>query len=145
MSLHVITANRLRDGVSVWFAGAQGWAEHVDAATAYDDAALSGALAAAQPADVAAHVVDVRAVEVTQEAGKLVPVAHREQIRARGPSVRTDLPAGPWRDDAILPPLPSVSSTSPHAGIYHYDEYDRDFLRQRAHEFGEQVAPPPRG
>ena len=141
MSLHVITANRLRDGVSVWFAGAPGWAEHVDAATAYDDAALPGALAAAQPEDVAAHVVDVRAVEVTQEAGKLVPAAHREQIRARGPSVREDLPAGPWRDgEGTLPPLPSASSTSPHAGIYHYDEYDRDFLRQRAHEFGEQVA-----
>ncbi|HUM07609.1 MAG TPA: DUF2849 domain-containing protein [Acidocella sp.] len=140
MSLHVITANRLRDGVSVWFAGGQGWAEHVDAATAYDDAALEAALGAAQPEDVAAHVVDVRAVEVTEEAGKLAPVAHREQIRARGPSVRADLPAGPWRDDAALPELPSVRSTSPYAGIYKYDEYDRDFLRQRAAEFGEQVA-----
>ncbi len=141
MSLHVITANRLHDGVSVWFAGAQGWAEHVDAAATYDDAALETALAAAQPADVAAHVVDVRAVPVTREGAHLVPVAHREQIRARGPSVRTDLPAGPWRDGAApLPPLPSASSTSPHAGIYRYDEYDRDFLRQRAREFGDQVA-----
>ncbi|MDE1907573.1 MAG: nitrite reductase, partial [Rhodospirillales bacterium] len=85
-------------------------------------------------------VVDIRAVEVTREGGGLFPVAHREQIRARGPSVRADLPAGVWRDgNEPLPPLPSASSSSPFAGIYRYDEYDRDFLRQRAAIFGEQV------
>ncbi|WP_373318323.1 nitrite/sulfite reductase [Acidocella aminolytica] len=36
--------------------------------------------------------------------------------------------------------MPSESSTSPFAGIYRYDDYDRDFLRQRAKEFGAQVA-----
>ncbi|MDE2239558.1 MAG: nitrite reductase [Rhodospirillales bacterium] len=86
------------------------------------------------------HVVDIRPVEVTRDGGKLFPVAHREQIRAVGPSVRADLPAGVWRDGGEkLPPLPSASSTSPFAGIYRYDEYDRDFLRQRAREFGAQV------
>ncbi len=141
MSLQVITGNRVVDGVSVWFAGTKGWAEHVDQAAAYDEAALAAALAEANPADAELHVVDIRAVEVTREGGKLVPVAHREQIRARGPSVREDLPAGVWRDGAEpLPPLPSASSSSPFAGIYHYDEYDRDYLRQRAKEFGEQVA-----
>ncbi len=139
MSLHVITANRLHDGVSVWFAET-GWAEHVGAATAFEDAALDAALRAAKPADVEAHVVDVRTVEVTREAGGLTPVAHREQIRASGPSVRADLPAGPWRNDAPLPPLPSASSTSPFAGIYRYDEYDRQFLRDRAAQFADQVA-----
>ncbi|GBQ41996.1 nitrite/sulfite reductase [Acidocella aminolytica 101 = DSM 11237] len=95
----------------------------------------------AKPADAELHVVDIRAVDVTQEDGKLFPVAHREQIRARGPSVRADLPAGVWHDGAkALPPLPSESSTSPFAGIYRYDDYDRDFLRQRAKEFGAQVA-----
>ncbi|HTQ71318.1 MAG TPA: DUF2849 domain-containing protein [Acidocella sp.] len=141
MSLQVITGNRVADGVSVWFAGTKGWAEHVDQASAYDEAGLEAALAEAKPADAELHVVDIRAVEVTREAGKIFPVAHREQIRARGPSVREDLPAGVWRDGAeALPPLPSASSTSPFAGIYHYDEYDRDFLRQRATEFGAQVA-----
>ncbi|MDE2391002.1 MAG: DUF2849 domain-containing protein, partial [Rhodospirillales bacterium] len=140
MTLQVITGNRLRDGISVWFAGSGGWAEHVDQAVAYDEAGLAAALALANPADAELHVVDIRAVEVTREDGKLFPVAHREQIRARGPSVRADLPAGVWRDGmAPLPPLPSASSSSPFAGIYRYDEYDRDFLRQRAAVFGEQV------
>ncbi|MDE1895982.1 MAG: nitrite/sulfite reductase [Rhodospirillales bacterium] len=35
--------------------------------------------------------------------------------------------------------MPSANSSSPFAGIYRYDEYDRDFLRQRAAIFGEQV------
>src|SRR6516165_1928746 len=140
MSLHVITANRLRDGISVWYAGAGNWAEHVTEAAAYDDAALDGALAEAQPADVALHVVDVRAVPAERGVGGLTPTEYREKIRATGPSVRADLPAGTWRNGAALPPLPSASSTSPYAGIYRYDEYDRDFLRQRAREFGEKVA-----
>jgi sulfite reductase (NADPH) hemoprotein beta-component len=140
MSLHVITANRLHDGISVWFAGAGKWAERVSEAAAYDDDVLENALKAAQPADVALHVVDVRAVPVTRGPQGLVLVEYREHIRAVGPSVREDLPAGVWRDDAVLPPLPSLSSASPYAGIYRYDNYDRDFLRQRAKEFGGQVA-----
>lgn len=140
MALHVITGNRLADGISVWFAGPNGWAEQVNLAAAYDEAELEAALAHANPADAELHVVEIRAVEVTSEDGALFPVAHREQIRARGPSVRADLPAGVWRDgSAPLPPLPSASSSSPFAGIYRYDEYDREFLRQRAAMFGEQV------
>ena len=140
MSLQVITGNRLADGISVWFAGADGWAEHVDHAVAYDEVGLEAALAEANPVDAELHVVDIRPIEVTEQGGKLFPAAHREQIRARGPSVRADLPAGVWRDsNEPLPPLPSVSSTSPFAGIYHYDEYDRDFLRQRAREFAVMV------
>jgi sulfite reductase (NADPH) hemoprotein beta-component len=130
----------LHDGVSVWFAGAGNWAERVGEAAAYDDDVLEHALKTAQPADVAAHVVDVRAVPVTREGQNFALVEYREQIRATGPSVRADLPAGVWRDDAKLPPLPSESSSSPYAGIYRYDDYDRDFLRQRAKEFGIQVA-----
>ena len=140
MTLHVITGNRLHDGVSVWFAGAGNWAERFGAAAAYDEDVLENALRSAQPEDAALHVVDIRAVPVTREAQGLVLDEYREQIRAVGPSVRADLPAGVWRDDAVLPPLPSASSTSPHAGIYRYDNYDRDFLRQRAKEFGVQVA-----
>ena len=82
MSLHVITANRLHDGISVWFAGAGKWAERVSEAAAYDDDVLDSALAAAQPADVALHVVDVRAVPVTREGDGFALVEYREQIRA---------------------------------------------------------------
>ncbi|WP_026440335.1 DUF2849 domain-containing protein [Acidocella facilis] len=140
MALQVITGNRLADGVSVWFAGAEGWAEHVEQACAYAAPEIEAALAQAMPPDAELQVVEIRAVEVVRENGTLMPVAHREQIRARGPSVRADLPAGVWRDPAApLPPLPTAHSSSPFAGIYRYDEYDRDFLRQRAREFGAMV------
>ncbi|WP_297490193.1 DUF2849 domain-containing protein [Acidocella sp.] len=140
MSLHVITANRLRDGVSVWFAGANNWAERVGEAASYEDDALEAALQDAQPADAAQHVVDVRAVPAARGVNGLYPTEYREKIRAEGPSVRADLPAGIWRDGAALPPLPVSGDRSPHAGIYRYDDYDRDFLRQRAREFGDKVA-----
>lgn len=144
MSLHVITAQRLRDGISVWYAGAGNWAERVQNAAGYEDSALEGALAEAQPADAALHVVDIRAVPAERGANGLAPTEYREIIRAVGPSVREDLPAGTWHN-APLPPLPSASSSSPYAGIYRYDNYDRDFLRQRAKEFAEQTARRRRG
>jgi len=133
MSLQVMTANRLRDGVSVWFAGEQGWVEQAGQARAYDDAQVAEVLAKA----ASAAVVDVRAVPAETENGLTVPAERREKIRATGPSVRADLPAGTWREGAAPPP--PVRAESPFAGIYKYDEYDRDFLRQRAGEFGDQV------
>ena len=87
MALQVITGNRLADGVSVWFAGAEGWAEHVEQASAYAAPEIEAALAQAMPPDAELEVVDIRPVEVVRENGALMPVAHREQIRARGPSV----------------------------------------------------------
>lgn len=140
MAFHVITGNRLADGVSVWFATA-GWSLKVGDASVYEEAELEPALGRVTAGNAALEAVDIRAIEVTIENGDIFPVAYREQIRARGPSVRADLPAGAWRDGSeVLPPLPSVASVSPFAGIYRYDEYDRDFLRQRAREFGDQVA-----
>lgn len=140
MALHVITGNRLVDGVSVWFAGTAGWTTQINHACHYDDTALETAMGQVSGADTALHVVDIHSIEVTLKDSQIFPVAYREQIRAHGPSVRADLPAGPWRDGSEeLPALPSVSSTSPFAGIYRYDEYDRNFLRQRAAEFGTQV------
>ncbi len=139
MSSSIISANRLRDGVTVWWTQDGQWAEHVAAAAVLDAAALAPALQAAQQPQT---VVDIHEVEVTQgPGGAPVPTAQREQIRATGPSVRPDLPAGTWgATGAILPPLPSATSTSPFAGIYRYDDYDRQFLRDRAAQFGEQVA-----
>ncbi len=140
MQFWTITGNRLSDGVSVWYAGERGWSAQLDEAALFDEPGSRAALAAL-PADTELEVVEINAVAVTRQAdGMIMPVAHREQIRARGPSVRTDLPAGPWRDAAApLPPLPSSRSCSPFAGIYRYDEYDREFLRQRAREFATQV------
>ncbi len=141
MGLQVITANRLRDGVTIWFAGAAGWGERFADAAVYDDAALEAALAASAPGDEARALLDLRAIPVTEGPDGLKPAQYREEIRARGPSVRADLPAGRWRESGTaLPPLPSADHEAPAAGIYRYDEYDRAFLRQRAAEFGDQVA-----
>lgn len=140
MALHVITGNRLGDGVSVWFAGDAGWTPRINEAALYEDAVLTSALAQASGGDASLHAVDIHSAEVERNNAEIFPVSHREQIRARGPSVRADLPAGTWRDKTIaLPYLPSEASSSPFAGIYRYDEYDRNFLRQRASEFALQV------
>ena len=139
MSLSIISANRLRDGMTVWMKSDGQWAEQVSAAAVFDAATLAPALQAAQQPQT---VVDIHEVEATQDAaGAPLPVAWREQIRATGPSVRPDLPVSTWgATGAILPPLPSATSTSPYAGIYRYDDYDRQFLRDRAAQFGAQVA-----
>jgi sulfite reductase (NADPH) hemoprotein beta-component len=140
----MITANRLSDGVAVWFASSGEWVERVGDAAVFDGPGLAPGLQAAQVEGHQQVVVDVHEVPVTLGAdGAPQPVPHREQIRAYGPSVRQDLGAGHWRLDTperTLPPLPSDGSTSPFAGIYRYDEYDRQFLRDRAAQFGQQVA-----
>ncbi len=104
MSSSIISANRLRDGVTVWWTQDGQWAEHLATAAVLDAAALAPALEAAQQPQT---VVDIHEVEVTQEPGGApVPTAQREQIRATGPSVCPDLPAGTWgATGAILPPL----------------------------------------
>jgi sulfite reductase (NADPH) hemoprotein beta-component len=135
MSLSVITANRLRDGLSVWLTPEGQWAEAVAQAAVFEDA--GPALAGAEQLSV----VEVRAVAAEQDAAGVTLVEKREQIRATGPSVRADLPVGDWRvADEVLPPLPSASSQAPFAGIYRYDDFDRQFLRDRAAQFGGQVA-----
>ena len=140
MPLSIISANRLRDGATVWRTASGEWAEQVQAAGPLDADALAIGLqeAALQPQ----VVVDVHEVPVTLEAdGTPLPATQREAIRAEGPSVRPDLPVSTWgATGAALPPLPSATSTSPFAGIYRYDDYDRQFLRDRAATFGAQAA-----
>ncbi|HQT46797.1 MAG: nitrite reductase [Acidocella sp. 20-63-7] len=138
MSLNLITANRLRDGATVWLTPGGDWVERVEAAALFEDAALPQGLQEAQRN----IVVDLHEVPALRgRDGVPEPVSQREQIRAQGPSVRADLAVGAWRDQGgVLPPLPSERSNSPYAGIYRYDDYDRQFLRDRAAQFGDQVA-----
>ncbi len=140
MSLSIISANRLRDGRTVWRTAAGGWSEQAQAAGPLDAEALALGLQAA--ALEPQSVVDVHEAAITlAPGGTPVLTAQREQIRATGPSVRPDLPVSTWgATGAALPPLPSETSTSPFAGIYRYDDYDRQFLRDRAAQFADQVA-----
>jgi hypothetical protein len=89
--MKVLTANRLSDGIAVWYADG-GWAEtvgHADLAhdkTAEERLEAIGAAAAANN-----EVVDVNLIDVTVADGLVEPVRLREKIRAAGPTIRTDL------------------------------------------------------
>lgn len=91
MSLHAITASRLRDGEVVWYAGDGAWAERLAEAASYAAPALDAALAEAKRSLDSQTVVDVYAIEVAPGAEGPVPVRLRERLRAAGPSVRLDL------------------------------------------------------
>ena len=86
---HVVTANRLIDGIVVFQDEAGGWSEDFARAAVHDDAAA--ALARAGEDVAASLVVDPYAVEVELRNGHYAPRALREAIRATGPTVRRDL------------------------------------------------------
>ncbi len=83
----VITANRLRDGVIVYYVndGAGAWVEDISAATPFDETSLAGALEKAKASEQACQVVGIYPTEV---AARNKPLSARERIRAAGPSVK---------------------------------------------------------
>ncbi|MBV1705276.1 MAG: DUF2849 domain-containing protein [Hyphomicrobiales bacterium] len=92
----IISANRLADGVVVFFAqgGADGfvWRERIEDAAVFDAAPDADAALASAKADEAADVVvDPYLFAVERRGGAPRPVALREAIRALGPTVRLDL------------------------------------------------------
>ena len=141
MSQSVITANRLTDGVVVWLDHTDQWRDGLEAALVLDDEALPSSVERLQERD-SNFVVDIRGIAVNVSDNTPIPQARREQLRSAGPSIRPDLagtpPSARWAV-APLPEPPSTTSTSPFAGIYRYDEYDRGFLRDRAEQFRGQV------
>jgi len=141
MGLSVITASRLRDGGAVWLGADGQWLEDAAGAARLEPDAFAEAITRASVDQTGNLVTDLHEVKLVELGGVLEAEEPRERIRMNGPSVRLDLreiarPA-PGRE---LPPLPSALSLSEFAGIYRYDEYDRQFLRDRAARFGEQTA-----
>ncbi len=143
MGLQIVTGNRLRDGQAVWLAGDGGWSERIGAARLFGDAEIDAGLALVSTPAVALEVVDLQAAPAVEVAGEAVPASHRERIRSLGPSVRTDLGKQAGLDDSVREgasePPPSFPQP-PFAGIYQYDQLDRQFLRERAEAFRHQVA-----
>lgn len=89
--MKVLTANRLSDGIAVWYGGGA-WVETVGKAEVATDKAGDDRLEAIGAAAYANdEVVDVNLIDVTVVDGVVEPVRLREKIRAAGPSVRTDL------------------------------------------------------
>ena len=84
----VVTASRLADGVVVFLAPAGAWTDRLDhAAVMSDQAETAAGLEAGRTAEAASLVVDVYAVDVTVQAGAVIPTKLREAIRARGPTI----------------------------------------------------------
>lgn len=138
MKTKIFTASRLDDGAPVWLNSSRDWStryhdpllfevEDCDDQAVLDASSLLG-------------LTDVRMIEVNRETR--IPTANREKMRISGPSVRRDLrPSALTGRRLSRPtlPLPSESSRSPFAGIFRYDEYDRQFLRDRANKFRGQI------
>ena len=92
MTLKVLTANRLSDGIAVWLGADGDWHEKMEEAfVARHEAALTGLEDAERVAAFDNQVVDVALVDVEERDGRLHPLRLRERIRAAGPTVRVDL------------------------------------------------------
>lgn len=89
--MKILTANRLADGIAVWYADG-GWAETVvHADLAHDKAAEDRLEAIGAKAYAANEVVDVNLIDADVVNGVVEPVRLREKIRAAGPTIRDDL------------------------------------------------------
>jgi len=87
MSLEIVTANRLKDGRTVYLGDGR-WSESLeDAQVAGSAAAAQALLAAAERSAAANEVVAPYLIEVIEESGRLTPARWRERIRAQGPTV----------------------------------------------------------
>ena len=92
MSSQVITANRLQDGVVVYLDRAGGWSEWIDEARlARSPEEGKKLLALAEQPDQGTRVVGPYLMDVIEDGGRPLPASNREIIRAKGPTVRTDL------------------------------------------------------
>lgn len=87
MTLQVVTANRLRDGLVVYLAEGGRWVEEVGQAVMASDAESAKALLAAGEQAVADRVVVAPyLIDVRAEGGRVMPTRYREVLRALGPS-----------------------------------------------------------
>lgn len=87
----MIIANRLRDGRVVFMTAEGAWVESIDDGLLIDDAAESGRmLDIGMRGERNCEIIDPCLIEVTEQDGVRTPTAYREEIRATGPTVRTE-------------------------------------------------------
>jgi Protein of unknown function (DUF2849) len=90
--MKILTANRLTDGEAVWFSIDHRWIESIAGSEIAGDKAGEERLAAIGKAAFDNNeVVDVDLIDVQLVDGAIRPLRLREQIRAAGPTNRTDL------------------------------------------------------
>ena len=87
----IATANRLVDG-EVVFLGAQGWVETIErASVGNSDGEIKALEALARQSEAVNEVVGSYLVDVRDDGRGPWPLRFREQLRAKGPTVRSDL------------------------------------------------------
>src|ERR1700688_4119684 len=137
----LISANRLLDGAVVWLSDQHQWVDELRDACAFDGARIEPAKLAASQAEALNHVVAPTPRPAKIVDGLPVPADYREVLRSRGPSVRTDLGKQAANREGQQPrgARPIVPVDVGHAGIYRSDASAREFLKNRAAQFGQQV------
>ena len=84
----LVTANRLHDGVPVYYAGGDAWAPAIASAMLVEAAGAESLLAKAQEGKLPRPVVAPYLVEAAIVAeGAVRPLLLRERIRAGGPTI----------------------------------------------------------
>jgi Protein of unknown function (DUF2849) len=83
---HLVTANRLRDGVPVYRTG-DGWSQRFADARHVSEPEAEALLADSQAGPKPLPVVAPYLIEASDDAGELRPVSLRERIRAYGPTI----------------------------------------------------------
>jgi hypothetical protein len=109
MSLQIITANRLVDGVVVYYTTEHTWSQWIADAEISDESNNADTTLALAKADAfAGGIIEPYLVDVYREAQTVKPVRYREAIRARGPSIHTGT-------ETRMPPAISEETGTPAA------------------------------
>ena len=88
----LVTANRLRDGIAVFFTRSGDWSEEIDAAVLALEPEAAAALKARARDDEKKTIVTGSYLVDAERLNGRVRAAHiRERMRALGPTVRLDL------------------------------------------------------
>ena len=86
--MKVLTANRLSDGIAVWYSAGKGWDVDIATAELVSDAAGEARLTSVGAEAFARNeVIDVNVVDAEISGGKPAATKLRERIRAEGPTI----------------------------------------------------------
>ncbi len=88
-TLQALTANRLSDGIVVFWSHGR-WAERFPDAELFTDAALAETVLAAAKA-LPRELVDPYLIDIRLDGGQPVPVSYRERVRALGPTIHPEM------------------------------------------------------
>ncbi len=90
--MQILTANRLVDGDVVFLTSENDWSIDInDACIASDLSKASQLEVLGARADAAAHVIGCYLVDIVVNNGRIEATHYREIMRAKGPTVRSDL------------------------------------------------------